>query len=67
MFEGAKFLAALTGAVEWYKSHAHILFLYKVIQIPSYSYVPIQSEQGIVIQHKNKHICASKMVWRPQK
>ena len=35
-FEGAKLLAASTRAVEWYKSHAHILFLSEVI---SNSYV----------------------------
>ena len=33
-FEGAKFLAAMTSAVEWYKSHAHNdLVPVKIIQI----------------------------------
>ena len=30
-FESAKLLAALTSAVEWYKSRAHISFLSEVI------------------------------------
>ena len=33
VFESAKLLATSTSAVEWYKSHAHILFLSEVIQI----------------------------------
>ena len=32
-FEGAKLLATLTSAVEWYKSHTHTSFLSEVIQI----------------------------------
>ena len=39
--ESTKSLAASTSAVEWYKSHAHISFVSKVI------YVATQLERGI--------------------
>ena len=32
MFEGTKLLATSTSAVEWYKFHAHILFLSEVFK-----------------------------------
>ena len=45
-FEGAKLLATSTSTLEWHKSHAHISFLSKVIQI---IYAPTQRERGIVL------------------
>ena len=43
MFESTKLLVALTRAVEWYKSHAHISFLSKVLCEPT------QHERGIIM------------------
>ena len=47
-FEGAKLLATLTSAVEWYKSHSHNYYYYRPVQ-NFYNYVTTQCELNIAL------------------